>query len=65
MNGMSRRFSDLLSRAIAGDHDAVEEILEMYMPLINHHSRIYGYIDEDCRQYIMMRIALSIQKFTI
>lgn len=62
---MKRSFSDLLARAIAGDHDAVEDILDMYAPLINHHSRIYGYIDEDCRQYIMMRIAINISKFVI
>lgn len=62
---MSKSFSELLTRAIAGDHDAIENILEMYAPLINHHSRIYGYINEDCRQYIMMRIAIMISKFTI
>jgi len=62
---MNKSFSDLLTRAIAGDHDAIEDILEMYAPLINHHSRIYGYIDEDCRQYIMMRIAINISKFII
>ena len=62
---MNKSFSDLLTRAIAGDHDAIEDILEMYAPLINHHSRIYGNIDEDCRQYIMMRIAINISKFII
>ena len=60
---MSKRFADLLSRAIDGDYDAVEEILEMYMPLINKHSRMYGYIDEDF--YIMLRIVKSISKFVI
>lgn len=62
---MSKSFSELLTRAIAGDHNAIEDILKMYAPLINHHSRIYGYIDEDCRQYIMMRIAIKISKFAI
>ena len=62
---MSKRFSELLARAVAGDHAAIEEILEMYMPLINNHSRIYGCIDEDCRQYIRMRVAISISKFVI
>lgn len=62
---MTNSFTDLLSRAISGDHDAIEDILEMYAPLINHHSRIYGYIDEDCRQYIMMRIAINISKFKV
>lgn len=55
----------MITRAVAGDHDAIEVILEMYKPLINHYSRVYGYIDEDCRQYIMMRIAINISKFKI
>ena len=62
---MSKRFADLLSRAIDDDYDAVEEILEMYMPLINNHSRMYGYIDEDLKQYIMLRLVKSISKFVI
>lgn len=62
---MCESFADLLTRAIAGDHDAIEDVLELYAPLINHHSRIYGYIDEDCRQYIIMRIAINIPKFII
>jgi len=62
---MCRRFSDLLVRAIAGDHDSIEDILEIFTPLIDHHSKIGGRIDEDCRQYILMRIAINISKFTI
>jgi len=62
---MHKRFSGLLIRAVAGDHDAIEEILAIYAPLIDHHSKIDGYIDEDCRQYILMRIAINISKFVI
>jgi len=62
---MRECFSELLVKAIAGDHDAIEEILKIYAPLIDHHSKILGYIDEDCRQYILMRIAISISKFII
>ncbi len=62
---MKTSFSDILSRAIAGDQKAIEFILEMYAPLIDHHSMVYGYMDEDCRQYIMIKIALSISKFII
>lgn len=58
-------FSDLLREAIEGNHDAVEDILEMYRPLIESGSFIGGVLDEDCRQYIMIRIALSISKFSI
>ena len=62
---MRKQFSPLLLRAIAGSHDAIEEILEIYAPLIDHHSRIDGRIDEDCRQYILMRIAINISKFVM
>jgi len=60
-----RSFSELLHMAIAGNHDAVEVIFDMYAPLINHYSCINGVFDEDCRQYIMMRIAMYISKFII
>ena len=43
----------------------MEVILDLYAPLIERHSIIYGYIDEDCRQYIIMRIITSIRKFEI
>ncbi len=62
---MNRSFSDLLMRAINEDHEALGEILDMYMPLINRHSRIHGRIDEDCRQYIMLRIISSMTDFVI
>ena len=62
---MNSRFRDLLVKAISGDHDSVEAILEMYMPVINKNSRIGGQLDEDCRQYIMMRIAINISKFIV
>lgn len=56
-------FRSLLQNAVAGDNDAFEKILEMYMPLINNVSIINGKLDEDCRQYIMMHIILNIRKF--
>ncbi len=62
---MNRSFSELLADAIAGNHEAVEAILEMYAPLINRYSIISERIDEDCRQYILMRIAIWIHSFEI
>lgn len=58
-------FRSLLQGAVAGNHDSLEEILEMYMPLINNASIINGKLDEDCRQHIMMHIALNINKFIL
>ena len=62
---MHKHFSELLIRAIAGDHDSIEDILNIFAPLIDRHSQIGGQLDEDCRQYILMRIAINISKFAI
>jgi len=56
-------FSELLRCAIDGDAEAADEILRLYMPLINRNSVVDGVFDEDCRQYIMLRVAGQIGKF--
>ena len=58
-------FSKLLRNAKAGEVDAVEEIIEMYMPLINKYSRIDGEIDEDLKQSILLKVIMSLKKFKI
>lgn len=61
----NEEFAEILSQAVSGSHAALEKIIDLYMPLINKHSLIDGTMDEDCRQYILMRIALQITKFKI
>ena len=61
--GAVRRFSDVLRAAIASEHEAVEAILSRYMPLISANSVHDGSIDEDLRQYIMMRIIEQLHNF--
>jgi hypothetical protein len=51
-------FRTILTTAVAGDHDALEIILRLYAPLINHNSIVDGQLDEDLRQYILIHIAL-------
>ena len=58
-------FRSILIAAVAGEHSALEIILEQYSPLINRYSVINGELDEDLRQYILMHIALNIGKFSI
>lgn len=58
-------FRLLLENAVIGDPDALEKLLTLYMPLINRLSRYAGWLDEDCRQYIMLHIALHISEFRI
>ena len=40
-------------------------LFELYMPLIENNSYLYGRLDEDLKQYILMHIALNISKFKI
>lgn len=58
-------FRKLLSCAIVGDKKAIEEILCMYMPLINRYSVVDGMVDLDLKQEIMLHISLNIYKFDI
>ena len=59
----SKQFSEALSEAINGEHDAMEAILSRYMPLISRQSVINGALDEDLRQYILLRVVAQIPKF--
>lgn len=48
-------FRSLLEAAVRGNSDALTAIFELYMPLINRLSRYNGQLDEDCRQFILIR----------
>ncbi len=56
-------FEELITAAQNGSNDAMTELLEIYMPLIDKHSRINGVIDEDLRQEILMQVINNIEKF--
>ena len=58
-------FREMLSQAVAGSHEALEELLKLYEPLIRKHSYLNGKQDDDLRQYLMIHIALSINKFPL
>ena len=59
----SRKFSKVLRDASIGDPDSVEAVLSRYMPLFTKQSIVDGALDEDLRQYIMMRVIMQIPKF--
>ena len=61
MKMSNEQFRELLIRAQSGDNEAMTDILEMYMPLINKHSYVNGQLDEDLRQNILMEIVKSIK----
>lgn len=39
--------------------------IDLYMPLIDKSSIVDGQFDEDCKQYILLQVALQIMKFKI
>lgn len=61
MKMTNEQFRELLIKAQAGDNEAMTDILEMYMPLINKHSYVNGKLDEDLRQNIVLEILKSIK----
>ena len=58
-------FRDLIIEAQKGNNEAMIEIIEMYMQVINKHSYIDGRIDEDLRQEILLKIIMNIGKFKV
>ncbi len=57
-------FEKVLQGAVAGRHDDLEELITLYAPLIRKHSFINGLFDEDLHQYLLIHIALNINKFS-
>ena len=61
----AQEFHAILQAAIDGNHEALEKLLCLYEPLIHKYSFINGKYDEDLHQYLLIRIALNINKFSI
>ncbi len=62
---MKSDFHDLLKRAVAGCQQSIQELLQMYAPLIDGHSYLRGKFDEDLRQYVIVHIVKNLNKFKI
>ena len=58
-------FRDLIIEAQKGNNEAMTEIIEMYMQVVNKHSYTDGRIDEDLRQEILLKIITNIGKFKV
>ena len=52
-------------KAVAGDAEALTDIVELYMPLINYYSYVDSKLDEDLRQAILLHLLEKISKFQI
>lgn len=59
----STEFHAVLKKAVAGDLVALEQLLILYKPLIDHASMVNGKLDEDLRQEIMLHLVKAIPQF--
>ena len=53
----------MLEKAVRGDKVAMELILILYKPMIDHASVVNGKLDEDLRQEIFLHLVTAIPKF--
>lgn len=58
-------FQELIIRAKRGENSAIEEMLEMYRPLLTKESIVEGVFDEDLYQELCYRFIQCIDKFEI
>ena len=56
-------FKELIIRAQRGENSAIEELLEMYRPLLTKESIVEGVFDEDLYQELCYRFVQCIEKF--
>ena len=58
-------FQELIIRAKRGENSAIEELLEMYRPLLTKESIVEGVFDEDLYKELCYRFIQYIDKFEI
>ena len=58
-------FQELIIRAKRGENSAIEELLEMYRPLLTKESIVVGVFDEDMYLELCYRFIQCIDKFEI
>ena len=56
-------FEEILFRAKVGDTQAMEEIVEMYRPLLVKNALVNGVFDEDLYQELMIELLKCIRYF--
>lgn len=58
-------FENTLKAAVLGDMAAIEQVLDLYDPLIKSASIVNGKFDEDLKQELILHIIQNIHKFNI
>jgi len=56
-------FVKTLKKAMEGNSEAIQTIIDEYGNLINKYSCHNGQVDEDCKQHIKEAIIKSLKKF--
>ena len=56
-------FEEILFRAQQGDKKAIEQILEMFRPMLIRNALIWGVFDEDLYQEFVIETLKCIKKF--
>lgn len=57
------KFEEILFRAQQGDKKAIEQILEMFRPMLIRNALIWGVFDEDLYQEFVIETLKCIQHF--
>lgn len=58
-------FKELLLRAKASDKAAMQQIIEMYRPLMRKYAKVNGVLDEDLYQEMVYHVILCIRKYPL
>ena len=58
-------FDVVLSRAKMGDKEAIEEIYQMFRPLLVKNALDFGVFDEDLYQELCQTLLICINKFRL
>lgn len=58
-------FEEILFRAKEGDSAAIEQILEMYRPLLIKNALVDGWLDEDLYQELVIETLKCIRKYRV
>lgn len=59
----NKDFVEYLKKAINGNEECINQVIEEYIGLIKKYSKINGSIDEDCFSYIICTVIQAIKKF--
>jgi hypothetical protein len=60
-----KNFKDLIKKAQRGDQQSLCELIEIFSPMIERHSYLYGKKDEDLHGELLLAFIKCIRKFEL